>query len=80
MIDTGNISFEHIINFDETSISKDCIGNRTIEFNGEKHVIVNTFGEEKKCFTIGIFSNILGTFLKGVLVWPSKGKVSKISR
>ncbi len=67
------------MNFDETSLAFDSTGNRTISFVGEDHVNVNTNNQEKQCYTLGLLSNMTGTYLRSTLIWPSEGKRSIIT-
>ena len=70
---TGNYSLNHIANFDETMIIKDSPGIYTIASIGEKRVKVLTNGEEKKGFTLGITTTLMGDLLPSVIIWPTKG-------
>ena len=74
MIFEGNYRPENILNFDETAISRDYVGNTTIALTGEKNVTVRTAGREKQNYTLGITTNLAGKLLKTVVVWPTKGE------
>jgi hypothetical protein len=66
------------MNFDETSITFDNAGKKTVSFKGDKHVSVITNNQEKEYYTLGVMSNYTGSYLKATIIWPSAGIRSRI--
>jgi hypothetical protein len=67
----------HVINFDETSVSRDAPPNYTLDKRGTSTVGIKTSGVEKTNYTIGLSITLTGEKLRSVLIWPAKGRETK---
>ncbi|KAL4485067.1 hypothetical protein ABPG72_014587 [Tetrahymena utriculariae] len=65
--------FNQVINFDESTIFKQEIGNYTLAEQNEDHVIVKSYCNSRESYTIGLGISFTGEKLPQVIIWPSKG-------
>ncbi|GFX48072.1 HTH CENPB-type domain-containing protein [Trichonephila clavipes] len=61
----------HIGNMDETPVTFDMIGNKTIDMKGTKTTHIKTTGDEKSHFTV-VLSLLSGTKLKPMVIFKRK--------
>lgn len=67
-----NYDLGHIGNMDETPMTFDLPGNRTVHAKGEKTVLVKTTGHEKTHFTVVLACMADGTKLKPLIIFKRK--------
>lgn len=67
-----NYELKSIGNMDETPMTFDVVGNRTVHIRGEKTVNVRTTGSEKSHFTVVLACLADGTKLKPMLIFKRK--------
>ena len=74
VLDAETYDLLHVINVDETSITRDTPPDTTIEFIGTKSIPIKTTGSQKTAYTVILAASYAGEKLPAVLIWPSKGK------
>ena len=71
---TDTYDLDYVINFDETSITRDAPSDYTIDSKGVKQVKIRTTGSEKTSYTVALAVSYTGRKLRAMLIWPSQGK------
>jgi hypothetical protein len=69
---------DHIINLDETSITRDAPPDYTLEKKGVKTVLPAAMGSEKTSYTTALSVTLNDEKLRAVLIWP--GTVTKFKK
>ena len=73
-----NYELGQIGNMDETPMTLDLPGNRTVHAKGEKTVLVKTTGHEKTHFTVVLSCMADGTKLKPLIIFKRKKLCQKM--
>jgi hypothetical protein len=68
---------DQVLNFDETSISRDAPSNYTLEGKGARRVAIRSTGQEKTNYTMALTVSLTGEKLRSVLIWPGTGEARK---
>ncbi|KAL4471120.1 hypothetical protein ABPG72_006501 [Tetrahymena utriculariae] len=70
-LSTVNSDESHVINFDETTITKSQQANYTVKVKEEKHIQIKQ-NQNEQSYSLGLSISKNGIKLKQMIVWPSK--------